>query len=338
MQRHALDFLRSHSRAWNKWKKKKLHRLPGIYCKQEITLSHEPGLPKSISWDLPARVHLGGVSSRPHPFSIETWFTKGLAFSSFMYHGWNAELGEVPLEWETARSFQPSGIYNFVSVIFYFILIKVCQWKITSAQRIGKLWASISCPVPAVSVYMSANQSHFQRNSRSSSIPVRVPYNSQAIAEKRGCGRLSSLWHFIYVALKPWKPKNESPLWLGSLVLELEAFWKSLSHGAEGTHTPIQIHRSSAGRKREDSGSWCQSIPFRISAWWLSSSLTASFWLADLEREFWPRASNSSGGFWTPGDATPPSMTSLAVRKTPFSSSIRHTPGTWFNSHSSLRD
>lgn len=52
----------------------KVQRLPGIQHKQEITLSHAPGLPRSVSRGLPARGRLGVYPLGPPALPIEAGF------------------------------------------------------------------------------------------------------------------------------------------------------------------------------------------------------------------------------------------------------------------------
>lgn len=76
---------------------------------------------------LPARVPFRGKASfRPHPSPTKAWYTKGLAFSPFRYHGWNPEPGKWPLKQNTARSLQS---LNLQFCLWDFLLLRYSSGK-----------------------------------------------------------------------------------------------------------------------------------------------------------------------------------------------------------------
>lgn len=265
---------------------KKMHRLPGIHSRQEITFSHELGLPKSILWGPACQgpFERGVVSSRLHPFPTKAWFTKGLAFSPFMYHGWNAELGEGPLNTRDCQKLAvPESTVSSLEFFFFYYGISVennsstTLWQVCpriSTQRQG--WV-VKC-MPNI---------HTSIETQGAVQYLWVLLVAPRLLEGR-VGASLHPWPFIYVALKPWKLGNESPLWLGSLVPEREPSWKRPFSSREGIRRPHPEPRSLCRREKWRHRSQLENNTFWGSSSWFNCFLTASLWGAD-------------SGVWTQG-------------------------------------
>ena len=115
---------------------------------------------RAFAGSLPARAHLGCVSSRALPSLLRAWFTNGPIFSPFMYHGWNSDSREAFLKQEVARSFQPLHLW--------FCLHDFC-WGTSVEHKPGPAhwWVTCraSCPAPRVSAYVHARHPRFQQGS-----------------------------------------------------------------------------------------------------------------------------------------------------------------------------
>lgn len=191
-----------------------MHRLPGIHSKQELTLPCELGRPRATHGSLPAKVHLGGIFSRPHPYPREALFAKVLAFSPFMYHGWNPELGKASLGQETARSYQPLNL-PFCLCEF---LLKYCHGTAHLQVMCKNLPPSASGECLGVCIiftFATKLKEHFNTCKGS------LEHQSCCSGERRVCTSAQTMALPICCS-KALGTENESALWFGLPMPELE--------------------------------------------------------------------------------------------------------------------